>query len=256
MLAAAGVARAWDEAVPDRRRFYAEDLFGNRLEFIAAGTVLGVGAARWTGATYSPGMTSPESLLEVIRRRRSFKPNMLKQEGPSREVIEQLLEAANWAPSHGQTEPWRFTVFTGEARKVLGDLWAEAFRIDAESKGQLTGADLATQVEAQRPKAMSAPVWISLGMQPAVKPDGVMRFPELEEAQAVACAVQNLHLMATALGMGGQWTTNKTYCHPYVAEKVGVTPPGKLVGFFFVGYPLVEWPVGKRGELGAKVRWA
>ena len=36
-LKAAGVAISWDDAVTDRRRFYADDPFGNRLEFIAAG---------------------------------------------------------------------------------------------------------------------------------------------------------------------------------------------------------------------------
>ena len=32
-----------------------------------------------------------------------------------RRVIERALEAANWAPTHGKTEPWRFAVFMGEA---------------------------------------------------------------------------------------------------------------------------------------------
>ena len=30
---------AWDEALPDRRRFFAEDPFGNRLEFLQPNTV-------------------------------------------------------------------------------------------------------------------------------------------------------------------------------------------------------------------------
>jgi nitroreductase len=195
---------------------------------------------------------APEALLELMRRRRSFKPAMLKPEAPSREVITQLLEAANWAPSHGQTEPWRFTVFAGEARSQLGDLWAEAYKFDAEKKGNFA----ADQMEINRKKPQNAPVWISLGLQPALKPDGSRAFPEEEESQAVACAVQNLHLMATAHGMGGQWTTNKLFCHEVVARGIGLTAPGRLVGFFFVGHANVEWPAGKRGELAAKVRWA
>lgn len=195
---------------------------------------------------------SPESLLSLIKARRSFKPAMLGQEAPAREAIHQLLEAANWAPSHGQTEPWRFTVFAGEARAQLGDHWAEAYRLDAEKKGNFAQ----DQMDGQRKKPLNAPVWISIGMQPALKPDGTRAFPEEEESQAVACAVQNLHLMATALGMGGQWTTNKIFCHESVAAKVGLVAPGRLVGFFFVGYPNVEWPAGKRGDLGAKIKWA
>ena len=36
-----------------------------------------------------------------------------------RALLDQLLENANWAPTHGRTEPWRFHIFTGEGRKRL-----------------------------------------------------------------------------------------------------------------------------------------
>lgn len=32
-----------------------------------------------------------------------------------RSVLEQMLEAANWAPTHGRTEPWRFVVLGADA---------------------------------------------------------------------------------------------------------------------------------------------
>lgn len=35
-LAGAGARVAWDEALPERRRFYAEDPWGNRIEFVSA----------------------------------------------------------------------------------------------------------------------------------------------------------------------------------------------------------------------------
>ncbi len=35
-LSDAGVELAWDDAIPDTRRFYAQDPWGNRLEFVAA----------------------------------------------------------------------------------------------------------------------------------------------------------------------------------------------------------------------------
>ena len=36
-LEAAGHDVSWDEALPDRRRFYSADPFGNRIEFMAEG---------------------------------------------------------------------------------------------------------------------------------------------------------------------------------------------------------------------------
>ncbi|HLY71921.1 MAG TPA: nitroreductase family protein, partial [Puia sp.] len=35
------------------------------------------------------------------------------------EIVMQLLENANWAPTHKLTEPWRFVVFSGEGLKKL-----------------------------------------------------------------------------------------------------------------------------------------
>lgn len=39
-----------------------------------------------------------------------------------RSVVETMLEAANWAPTHGKTEPWRFVVLGRAAQEELLDL--------------------------------------------------------------------------------------------------------------------------------------
>lgn len=36
----------------------------------------------------------------------------------SEEEVQQLLEAANWAPTHGKTEPWRFAVLSGREAQL------------------------------------------------------------------------------------------------------------------------------------------
>ena len=36
-------------------------------------------------------------------------------------IIEQILENAKWAPTHGLNEPWRFVVFSGNSRQQLSD---------------------------------------------------------------------------------------------------------------------------------------
>jgi len=177
----------------------------------------------------------------------------LKPDPVEPRLIETLLEAANWAPSHGDTEPWRFTVFTGESRRALGDVFAEAYRLDAEADGD--GFKQNTY-EAYRERGLSAPVWISVGVQPALRPDGSFRMREEEEVMAVACAVQNLHLMASALGLAGMWHSKGTSVHPHVASYVGLTRPSRLLGFFFCGWPAIPWPEGERRPLSEKVRWA
>ena len=58
-------------------------------------------------------------IMGAIRGRRSYALKYLSPEAIDLGDIELMLEAANWAPSHGQTEPWRFTVFAGDGRQQL-----------------------------------------------------------------------------------------------------------------------------------------
>jgi nitroreductase len=190
-----------------------------------------------------------ETLLDVISRRRSLGLARLKPEPIDRAIIEKMLEAANWAPSNGDTEPWRITVFTGDSRIKLGDAFAEAYRQDA-------GDDFDPRTfDGYRDRGTSAPLWISIGMMPKVNDDGTRYMLEDEEIMAVACAVQNIHLVATTAGLVGMWHSKGVSTHPHVAEFVGLTPPSRLLGFFWAGYPTVPWPEGERGPIADKIEF-
>ncbi len=58
-------------------------------------------------------------LFEAIRTRRSFSLNSLDPEPLDRALVERMLEAANWAPTHKRTEPWRFVVFDPTSKLSL-----------------------------------------------------------------------------------------------------------------------------------------
>jgi nitroreductase len=178
-------------------------------------------------------------VFDAIRDRRSMGLSRLKDAPVEHALIEQVLEAANWAPSHGDTEPWRFTVFAGEGRAQLATIFGAAMN----------------EPEAARKRAFAAPVWISLGMAPALQADGSPLMPEEEEVMAVACAVQNLHIMAQALGLAGMWHSKGPSVHPEVARALGLEAPGRLLGFFMCGWPAGEWLSGERRPLEEKVRW-
>ena len=142
-------------------------------------------------------------------------------------------------------------MYTGDSRRALGEAFAEAYRIEAgeENFRQST-------FEAQQDRAWSAPVWISIGMEPALRSDGTLLKTVEEEMMAVACAVQNMHLVASAQGLAGMWLSNSVFKHPLVAQFVELAPHGRLLGFFFLGWPAIAWPQGERRSLGEKVRWA
>ncbi|OAN46975.1 nitroreductase [Chloroflexus islandicus] len=188
---------------------------------------------------------SAQQLLNMIATRRSFALNDIAPDPIDLANVALMLEAANWAPSHGQTEPWRFAVYSGEARQTLSDAFGAAYRLlnpdqPAGSPGEAS----------QRNRVWQAPVWIAIGMRPNPKR------PEWEELIATGCAVQNLHLMASALGLAGKWTSGACAIHPHVAEIVGFAPDTRLLGFFYTGQPASgDWPRGQRRSLDGKVVW-
>ncbi|MCQ3978183.1 MAG: nitroreductase [Anaerolineae bacterium] len=185
-----------------------------------------------------------DRLFNAISTRRSFSLKEVSPDPINLVLVAQMLEAANWAPSHGQTEPWRFVVYSGDARRIIGDAFGVAYRHINQDRSYAEAGE-----RAQRERVWQAPVWIALGMQPNPK------MPEWEELIAFGSAVQNMQLMAGALGLASKWTSGVCALHPRVAEVVGFAPETRLYGFLYVGQPAVPWPEGKRRALAEKVRW-
>lgn len=192
----------------------------------------------------------PDLLMDIIRSRRSFGLKQLSPEPIDMDAVRMMLEAANWAPSHGQTEPWRFRVFAGRDRQALSDTFGTAYRLLTPGNKYKSEAE-----QAQRDRIWQAPVWISLGMEPELDKDGKWRMPEWEELVAVGCAIQNAHLVASALGLGAKWTSGAVATHEHTAQFVGIKPPARLLGFLYVGKPAISWPTGTRRPLDNKVFW-
>jgi len=57
----------------------------------------------------------------IIKNRRSIDPELYTGEAIEKIKIEALLEAANWAPTHGFTEPWRFIVYDKNSVSSFGE---------------------------------------------------------------------------------------------------------------------------------------
>lgn len=191
-------------------------------------------------------MTSSETINHIITTRRTIKPKMMADRDIPLDILKQMLENANWAPTHGMTEPWRFSVFMGAAREKLASFLAETYKA-------ITPVEIfkPNKYEGMRENAMLAPAVIAIGMkrQPSKK------ISELDEIQAVACAVQNMHLTATAHGLGGFWSTNIAAVSSEMAAYIGLDKEDRALGLFYVGYPKVDWPTGSRQPIEDKVRW-
>jgi len=191
------------------------------------------------------------TIHKAIAHRRSMGIARLSPLQVEREVLQAAFEAANWAPSHGDTEPWRFIVYQGESIHELAKIFAEAYKVSAEAEGKFKQETY----EAQKDRALSSPTWIAIIMQPGLDDHGNLKMPIEEELMATACAIQNMHLSLCAHGVVGMWHSKGVSIHSYTAEKLGVKAPSRLLGFFFAGYPNQAWPEGERGPIENKVTW-
>lgn len=187
-----------------------------------------------------------DAVTQTIRQRRTIKPKQLSDQPIDESILKELLENANWAPTHGMTEPWRFTVFRGDARRELAEFLAETYRevTPAESFKEAKFESLGTN-------AMRVPVVIAIAM----KRQETEKIPEIEEVQAVACAVQNMHLTAAAHGLGGFWSSNAAVCSDQMREYLGLGQKDRVLGLFYLGYPSGDWPAGNRTPIDEKVTW-
>ncbi|MBD2872704.1 nitroreductase family protein [Paenibacillus arenilitoris] len=183
---------------------------------------------------------------EAIRTRRSI--GRVKQDPIERSAIERLLEAAAWAPSHHNTQPWTFIVMTGEGRAKLGEGYA---RVAAASMPELSGEELEARLAKERQKAYRAPVVIAAACSPSGDPCAVLA----EELAAAHAAVQNLLLAAHASGLGAIWRSGDPMYHPLMQEAFGLSGEQRLVGFIYVGVPDMAAPEPKRVPPAAKTVW-
>jgi nitroreductase len=184
---------------------------------------------------------------ELIASRRSIFP---QNYDPSRvvpkHIIEKMLESANWAPTHGRTEPWRFIVFaSAEARQRLGEFDAELYK-------KMTLVDF---VVSKYKKKIKNKEQASYVIAICMKRQESGKIPEVEEIASVACAVQNMHLTATAYGVGAYWSSGAQVYSDEMKDFLGLGEKDRCLGFFYVGYPYGKIPKGVRKSISDKVQW-
>ncbi|MBL7983207.1 MAG: nitroreductase [Flavobacteriales bacterium] len=189
---------------------------------------------------------SVSEITDLIRHRRTIYPKDYTDRVVHREIVERVLSNATWAPTHGMTQPWRFTVYTGAARERLSQFLGEVYRTNTPpDKFMQRKYDNITQ------RPLQSSVVIAIGM--ARDPNG--KINERDELLAVACAVQNMHLTCAAYGLGGFWATGGPMTGTAMRDHLGLGPNDHAMGLFYIGYPAIEWPKGYRKPLEHVVKW-
>lgn len=159
------------------------------------------------------------------------------------QVIAEILESANYAPTHKLTEPWRFVVIRGEAKQKLGE---ELGRIYKEKTPQ--EKFLQKKYNSFAEKTAEAACIIAINIQ--FHPD---QLPAWEEIAATACAVQNVALTAEALKIGAYWSSPPLIND--LGDFLSLNENEKCYGLFYMGYHNEEPTPAKRKPMQDKVKW-
>lgn len=182
-------------------------------------------------------------IQDIIKNRRAVFPAQYNQKPITKEQILQVLEAANWAPTHKRTEPWRFKVLQRESLVQLGEFLAEKFKETA-----------AVFSEFQYSKLKDNPVKASCIIAICMQRDPKESLPEWEEIASVAMAVQNMWLTCTDLGIGAYWSSPGLI--KYMHEFFSLNEGEKCLGFFYMGNYDEELPQGfRKSNIEDKVVW-
>lgn len=189
---------------------------------------------------------SVSEISDLVRHRRTIYPKDYTDRVVHREIVERVITNGTWAPTHGMTQPWRFTVFSGDARKRLSEFLGAVYtRNTPPEKFMQKKYDNITQ----RPLQSSVVIALAMVRDPHGK------ISERDELLAMGCAVQNMHLTCAAYGLGAFWATGGPMTGPDMRSFLGLGPDDQALGLFYIGYPAAEWPKGYRKPLDQVMRW-
>jgi PPOX class probable F420-dependent enzyme len=200
-----------------------------RLEALPVIVICDLSLTSWRGSDSTmlePVRPGREELAGLIRGRRSVRA--FDTRPVAREIVEEAILAAGWAPSPHGRQPWRFVVVESrERRYALADAMAATWRAQLRLDGQDQGV-VESRLEKSRERLQRAPVLIvpclyleELDVYP--DPDR-QRAEETMAIQSLGAAVQNLLLSLYAAGVDGGWMCAPLFCPEVVQEALGLAP--------------------------------
>ena len=182
-------------------------------------------------------------MFDHIKSRRAVYPTQYNLEEITKAELNIILEAANWAPTHRRTEPWRFKVFYGESRIELGEFLARKYKETSENYSAFKHMKILEKAERS-----------GCVMAICMQRDPAGSVPEWEEIAATAMAVQNMWLTAHSMKIGTYWSS-PAY-KEFLGEHVSLSEGERCLGFFYMGKYDGQLPPGERKtSIEEKTNW-
>ena len=189
-----------------------------------------------------------ENFLELVKKRRSirqFKPDPIPDE-----YVDKIIEAARWAPSTSNSQPWEFIVIKKpEIKNKIHQLYMERsainYQMELTREPERRYPTMAKWIEGPFGFA-KAPVFILVCGDPRTKEiyplSLALEFSPIEFYSSLASAFLYMHLAATTLGLGSQWASTVDFpsVQCQVKQLLGIPKELEIYEMMAVGYPDVE----------------
>ncbi len=171
-----------------------------------------------------------DTLKQIMLSRRDVRGNRFIDKKIKNKVLEEILAAANCAPSVGFSQPWKFLIIKDKdiRSKIYKDFVKENNKAKKIFKDKSLYKDL--KLEGIKESYINIAVFYK---KPTKKILGQTSQKKMGE-YSVVCAIENLWLMARALGVGVGWVS---ILKPKRVKKIlGVGKDHKLIGYLTLGY--------------------
>lgn len=189
------------------------------------------------------------TIEELIKGRRAEYVSQFSGEKVGSEIVENMLELANWAPTHKHTEPWRFIVYEDKALHIFIDALCEIYVRTTSS----TDFNPSFVEKMQKRKDLISHIILIV-----MERNDKVNLPEFEEIASTAMAVQNMWLYISQFeDVGGYWSSPKVVLGHALHEELKLKENQSCLGMFLLGKikPDAIQAVGKRRDWKEKVKW-
>ena len=189
--------------------------------------------------THSQRAGDLATLLQSRRSVRKYQPRPV-----ARELLEQILEAARWAPSPHGRQPWRFVVLTRqEPKQALADQMGDEWRRNLQMDGQ-TAEVVNLRLEKSRQRILHAPAIIIpclyLADLDSYSDEKRQQNETIMAIQSIGTAIQNMLLMAYELGLDAGWMCAPLFCPEVTCEALGLDKQLIPQALITVGYAAAD----------------
>ncbi len=197
-----------------------------------------------------------DAFWHLIQGRRSIR--RYEDRPVAREVIEQILTAATWAPSAHNRQPWRFCVVgEAETKQRLSARMSDQWRRDLGKDGADPAfVEKRIAISHARLTGAAALIIASVSMDDMdVYPDAQRAEAEwLMAVQSTALACQNLLLAAHHAGLGACWMCAPLFVPDLVRNALDLPSAWQPQALITLGYP-AETKEKDRVDLSQRVIW-